>query len=103
MRIFKATAAVQARFSDDVGTTPSSWELMQAELAGMSVAGLAARLDAYDAAVAHEADAHEGWRARVMSDAGETGIGDVIAVGITTAAFLGFAAWFSAYLTAVVA
>jgi hypothetical protein len=118
MRIFKATRAVQPAPISDDGTqvldlmgrhgltsaqalhtvrADDSWDLLDVDMShGATVAGMCARLDAYDAAVARE-----GWRARVLADAGEAGIGDVIAVGITTLAFLGYAAWFGSMVQAV--
>ena len=112
MRIFKAKAARVVPPADD-GTAvldlmgrhgltyaealqtvmaTESWELMQASSAGVSVAVMAARLDTYDAAVARE-----GWRARVLVDAGETGAGMVVAVG-SLVSLMVFAVCFSGFV-----
>lgn len=72
-----------------------SWEVVSACMTGLSVAEMCGRLDAYDAAVAHES-----WRERVLADAGETTAGMVIAGAVTLIA-CGVMAWLGQYLAAV--
>jgi len=79
----RAEALATVRDTETWGLTPAS------------VTGMDQRIDAYDAAVAHES-----WRARVMSDAGETAAGMIVA-GTVTVITCCVIAWLGAYLQAV--